>query len=282
MSPGVRISVLTPAFNASEHIEELIESVASQTYPAFEHIIIDDGSTDGTFEIVRRYDFVSAVRRENRGQYATQNELLGRATGDVIVLVSADDLFGNRDALSMVAAIFAGDLSIDVVVGRTPRQVEGPLPYTAHPDVPLWLGCRTVSSCLAIKHCSVFVRRALVLTHGVYFDESYRMAGDWEWLVRVMRLARRVQTVGADLGTWRIHPGQTSRRAIDVGLVEKRRVLAESGGSLRTHLWLKRTFDLYSRAEIFWAVLRRYGWRIACRRLAAFLVYSVRLFSPHG
>lgn len=127
-----------------------------------------------------------------------------------------------------------------------------------------------MASCLSIKHCSVFVRRSVIEAHGVYFDESYRMAGDWDWLIRVLGVARRVKTVRADLGTWRIHPTQTSRVSSDIGQQEKERLLAAVGSSVWVHRNLKRLYDAYSRAQLFWAISQIHGFRAACRRAASF------------
>jgi glycosyltransferase involved in cell wall biosynthesis len=138
----MKISILTPAYNAETYIRDLLESVRNQDYLNYEHIVVDDGSTDGTLEILQAQSDVVVVSRENRGQYATQNELLRRASGDVVVVICADDYFADSKVFSRVANAFRSHESVDVVVGRTVRRVEGDLPYLVRPDLPLWLAAR--------------------------------------------------------------------------------------------------------------------------------------------
>jgi len=224
--PTVKISIITPAFNAAPFIRDLLDSVQAQTYRSFEHIVIDDGSTDNTYELLTRSPDVTAIRRANKGQVATQNELLGLATGDVVVLICADDYFAGPQALRTVAEAFAQTPAADVVVGRTPRKVEGDREYVVRPDLPLWIGKHTVSVCPAVQHCSVFVRRELIERNNIRFDESYRMRADWDFLVKVFGAAGRIRSVRADLGTWRQHPKQTSVLAGELGEMETARMVS--------------------------------------------------------
>ena len=96
-----RVSVITPFFNAAKYIRETIESVLAQTYREFEYILVDDGSTDGSSAIVRTYverypDILRYAQHDggsNRGVCASRNLGLGRARGELIALVDADDVW---------------------------------------------------------------------------------------------------------------------------------------------------------------------------------------------
>lgn len=114
------VSIITPVYNGSQHIEELILSVKTQNYPRIEHIIIDDGSQDGgaTVAILERYPHLKWWGRDNRGQYATMNEGLEKARGDIICFISADDLLCS-DAVQNAVDYLAGSSSSDGVFGRT-------------------------------------------------------------------------------------------------------------------------------------------------------------------
>src|SRR5713101_7136716 len=91
------VSVITPAYNAARYIAEAIDSILAQTYDNFEHIIIDDGSTDETYQIVTRYaqkdGRITAGQNEvNRGIAETRNKGLSLARGKYIMWQDADDI----------------------------------------------------------------------------------------------------------------------------------------------------------------------------------------------
>lgn len=91
--PRTPISVVIPAFNAEKYILEAIDSVAAQELRPNEIIVVDDGSTDGTGELVRRQDSVTLVRQDNAGVAAALNHGIRLARGELIAFISADDVW---------------------------------------------------------------------------------------------------------------------------------------------------------------------------------------------
>ncbi|MEM2567120.1 MAG: glycosyltransferase family A protein, partial [Candidatus Bathyarchaeia archaeon] len=89
-----KISVIIPAYNARKFIAEAIESVLDQTFPAHEIIVVDDGSTDGTGEFVRKHygSRVEVIQQENKGISAARNIGVVEATGNILQFLDADDL----------------------------------------------------------------------------------------------------------------------------------------------------------------------------------------------
>lgn len=92
MKEDALISVITPVYNGERHIRECIESVRSQPEVDFEHIVVDDGSTDGTAEIVSEYDHVFFLRQNRLGAGAARNRALEVARGAFIKFLDADDI----------------------------------------------------------------------------------------------------------------------------------------------------------------------------------------------
>lgn len=90
-----RVSVMMPAYNASAFIAAAIESVLSQTFADWELVIVDDGSTDDTSQIIARYDDVRirTVRQANGGESVARNTALKHMRGDLLAFLDADDLF---------------------------------------------------------------------------------------------------------------------------------------------------------------------------------------------
>lgn len=103
----LRISVITPTFNAASYIEQAINSVLQQRYENFEHIIVDGGSTDGTVEILKRYPHLIWVSELDDSQSDAMNKGFKLSSGVVIVYLNADDFF-EEGAFATVAKAFNG------------------------------------------------------------------------------------------------------------------------------------------------------------------------------
>ena len=85
------VSMVVPAYNHARFLEQAVESVLAQTYPAVELIVLDDGSTDGTREVLAKYGDIRWETQTNMGQAATLNKGWGMASGDLLGYLSADD-----------------------------------------------------------------------------------------------------------------------------------------------------------------------------------------------
>jgi glycosyltransferase involved in cell wall biosynthesis len=85
------VSVVIPCFNQATFLDEAIESVLAQTYPHFELIVVDDGSSDNTAEVASRHPGVRLVRQANGGLSAARNVGLRESSGDFVVFLDADD-----------------------------------------------------------------------------------------------------------------------------------------------------------------------------------------------
>jgi glycosyltransferase involved in cell wall biosynthesis len=89
------VSVVIPCYNQARFLGEAIESVLSQSYRAFEVVVVDDGSTDNTSEVVARYAGADAgvrlIRQENRGLAGARNRGLAEAEGEYVVFLDSDD-----------------------------------------------------------------------------------------------------------------------------------------------------------------------------------------------
>ncbi|MEQ1849950.1 MAG: glycosyltransferase family 2 protein [Chthoniobacteraceae bacterium] len=88
------VSILIPAFNAEEFIADTLDSAIEQTWSNKEIVVVDDGSTDGTLAVAKRYEGrgVTVVRQKNQGAASTRNNLLALSKGDYIQWLDADDL----------------------------------------------------------------------------------------------------------------------------------------------------------------------------------------------
>lgn len=101
----MKISVVTVCFNAADLIEKTIKSVVNQTHPDVEYIVIDGNSTDGTVEIIQKYDdrIDFWISEKDKGIYDAMNKGIAAATGDYIIFMNAGDKFSDENVLAKVA-----------------------------------------------------------------------------------------------------------------------------------------------------------------------------------
>jgi glycosyltransferase involved in cell wall biosynthesis len=184
----VKISIVTVCFNAAATIADTLESVARQTHPDVEHIVVDGASTDGTMDIVRRYagGLTRVVSEPDRGIYDAMNKGLALAGGEIVTFLNADDVFAAADIIERVALLMA-DPALDacyadlVYVGKDdPNRV-----------VRYWKS-RPYAPGLCLKgwmpaHPTFFVRKAVLDRHGG-FDTAFRLQSDFDLMVRLFEL----------------------------------------------------------------------------------------------
>lgn len=114
-----RISIVTPSFNHGQYIEETIRSVLLQGYPNLEYIIVDGGSSDGTVEIIKKYEpwLTYWESEKDRGQSHAINKGWARATGDLIAYFNSDDFY-MMGALEKVAMMYWKDQEVSSIIGK--------------------------------------------------------------------------------------------------------------------------------------------------------------------
>lgn len=114
----MKASVIIPVYNGSQYLATTLDSVLAQTYPLHEIIVIDDGSTDSSPEILRSYgDRLRVTRQDNRGIAPTRNLGLQLATGDVINFIDQDDLWPAGRTEALVKAL-QSDPEAQIAVGQ--------------------------------------------------------------------------------------------------------------------------------------------------------------------
>ena len=210
MTPA--ISVVMPVYNAERYLAEAVGSILSQTFGDFEFLIVDDGSTDGSPAILRRFEAsdprVRLVSRPNTGYLVALNEMLGRARGELIARMDADDialpdrferqvafLRANPDHLVVGSRVLLidpeGDPLCEWNFDRTHEEID-----EAHLDG---------SKGGVISHPSAMMRRGAVMDLGGYRPEYYTCEDLDLWL----RLAERgrLANLPETLLKYRMHQG---------------------------------------------------------------------------
>src|SRR5215217_8951250 len=85
------VSVIIPCYNQAHFLSEAIQSVLAQSYPHFEIIVVDDGSTDTTSQVASRYPEVRCIRQNNQGLSGARNSGFAQSKGSYLVFLDADD-----------------------------------------------------------------------------------------------------------------------------------------------------------------------------------------------
>ncbi len=113
-----RITIVTPSFNQGKFIEQTIRSVLLQNYPNLEYIIIDGGSTDGTAEIIKKYDrWISYwVSEKDNGQSDAINKGIGKGTGEIFNWINSDDYY-SKDTFQKISDTFKNS-GADIIIGN--------------------------------------------------------------------------------------------------------------------------------------------------------------------
>ncbi len=185
----MKISIITIAYNAADTIEATIQSVVDQDYHSIEYIIIDGASSDKTMDIVRRYKdrITTIVSEKDQGIYDAMNKGVARATGDLIGILNADDLYAYPTVISEVVARIQAEgteaLYADLVyVDRantdkvTRRWISGP--YRKGAFKKGWMP----------PHPTFFLSRAMYEQYGSY-NLQLRSSADYELMLRMIHKA---------------------------------------------------------------------------------------------
>ena len=117
----MKISIITASYNRGKTIRHTVESVLRQTYPDFEYIVVDGGSTDNSIDIVKEYQVafkgrLKWISERDKGIYDAMNKGIRMATGDVVGILNSDDFYTDENVLQTVADNFM-NYSVDAVYG---------------------------------------------------------------------------------------------------------------------------------------------------------------------
>lgn len=119
MTKSPLVSIITPSYNQANYLEQTIQSVLQQTYANIEYIIIDGGSTDGSVDIIKRYETKLAywVSEKDKGQTDAVNKGVERCSGDIIAYLNSDDLY-DKNAVELIVNAYLEDSTAAVYYGK--------------------------------------------------------------------------------------------------------------------------------------------------------------------
>jgi glycosyltransferase involved in cell wall biosynthesis len=174
-NPPKLVSIITIVYNGVNHIEKTIESVLGQTYKHIEYIIIDGGSTDGTIEVIKKFEPRLAywVSEPDKGISDAFNKGIKKAKGQIIGIINADDWY-EETAVELAVKNMEG---FDIVYGDLQFLKNGKR------DFILQGNHKDLTRVMTVNHPTAFVRKEIYETYGL-FDEKYRCAMDYDLMLR--------------------------------------------------------------------------------------------------
>ncbi|HEX6386420.1 MAG TPA: glycosyltransferase family 2 protein [Anaerolineae bacterium] len=225
---GLKVSVVTPSFNQGQYLEETIRSVLLQGHPNLEYIVIDGGSSDGSVEIIRKYEpWLSYWTSEpDRGQSDAINKGFARASGQIFGWLNSDDVY-EPGALQRVAGYFAAEPACELLYG-TGWYLDA---NSVKTEACSWIRSFDPDLLLTfnfILQPAAFWRRSLWQRTGE-LNISYHWAMDWEWFIRATRTAPP-HFLREDFARWRITPEIKTRSGGDVRRAELAEISRKYGG----------------------------------------------------
>lgn len=195
-----RVSVIVPVYNDADHVGEAIGSLLAQDYDDVEVIVVDDGSTDGTPQVVAEYPQVRRLCQRNGGPARARNLGLRAATGTYVAFLDADDL-APENKLSYQIGHLRDHPDVDAVLGRQRVELEDGV------EVPEWLGHDPVFGDLGgVNPITVVARREVIEDVGG-FDEGEGVRGgeDRDLLFRLRTRGARIDVLSEVVLIRRIH-----------------------------------------------------------------------------
>ncbi len=174
----LRISVITVVFNAVMSIEETICSVVNQTYPSIEYILIDGGSTDGTLDIIRKYEGKIGYWESgsDTGIYDAMNKGIRKASGEYLCFLNSGDVFHERETLEK---IFSKEHGEDILYGDTFVR------FTREVRLVKALITSKKNEPMPFCHQSAFVRASYLKEYGL--DTKFKICADKDLFFKLHR-----------------------------------------------------------------------------------------------
>ena len=191
-----KVSVVIPNFQYKQYIEECVESVKKQTYPAHEIIICDDGSHDNSQETIEKIPGIIPILKENGGVASARNAGAGRATGDCLIFLDADDTLKPdyiEKTVNKMLETKAQIVSTDLEFFGDQTGVHAYPPHS-HETMLKWQNIPSA--------CALIDRRVFELTGGFDITAWYE---DWDFFLRCYQLGFDFAKVDEPLFNYRKH-----------------------------------------------------------------------------
>lgn len=256
----ITFTLITVTYNAEQTLERTLRSVAEQTYPHIEHILIDGASKDRTLEVARIHGqhLAKVVSEPDRGLYDAMNKGLRLATGDYVCFLNAGDKLHGADTIEKISLSLTHsqrERRVDAFVSEpSPLGGDGggfslPGVLYGHTDIvddegrylgprhltpPEQLTWKSFKQGMLVCHQAFYARRDLCPE----YDTTFRFSADFDWCIRVMKQTDSLVHLPFSVADY-LQEGMTTRNH-RASLIERFRLMCRHYGLFSTiahHLW---------------------------------------------
>lgn len=233
-----KFSIITITFNAESVIDPTLKSVLAQTYTNYEYLLIDGGSTDSTVEKAKTsgIEFAHIVSEPDNGLYDAMNKGIALATGDYLCFLNAGDAFHAPDTLQTIVDTIKDEKKLPHVLYGETAEVDEKRNFVRmrRLKAPGNLNWRSFKDGMLVCHQAFYARRDI----APMYDLKYRLSGDVDWCIKVMKKSTRLVKVDATVIDY-LQDGLSIKNH-RASLIERFKVMSCHYGLLPTigrHIW---------------------------------------------
>jgi len=202
------VSVVMPVFNRQVYVSDAISSILNQSFADFEFIIVDDGSTDNSYNLISTFkdSRIKPIKlKENRGNYYARNLGMSMAVGKYICVMDSDDI-ALPDRIQIQHDFMESNKNFGICgsyvkIMNSVEIITAPVDYD---EIKVWS-----MSNIMFRHPTVFIRKDFLKKYNLWYNDSYRYAADYDFLAKAAHLFP-VTNIDKVLLEYRKHPEQIS------------------------------------------------------------------------
>ncbi len=240
------VSIVIPVYNAEPYLEECLQSVQQQTYPFIEVILINDGSTDQSEELIKKFTARDArfksFRQENRGLGFTRNRGISLSAGKYVFFLDADDKIPPKAVETLVSAIekYDADYAVGKVLRFSPERIFVPLRliefnlYDKNKITNVNQSPQLIQDSIA---CNKLWKKEFLLKHQLAFTEG-KLYEDLAFTLKAAVLAKKIAVVQDTVYYWRVR-GEKNKPSITQRQMDLKNTLDRVEALTRNREWLK-------------------------------------------
>jgi glycosyltransferase involved in cell wall biosynthesis len=223
-----KLSVITVVYNNVKDIERTIRSVVNQTYDNIEYIVVDGLSTDGTLDIIYRYNnrINTLISEKDKGIYDAMNKGLAAATGDYVLFMNSGDEIYAPDT---VEQLFATANDADIYYGETEMiDATGNSLGRRRHKAPAQFTWKDFKYGMSISHQAIYIKRSLTQP----YNTKYELSADIDWILQAAKKAKNIVNVNRYVAKYLV--GGMSKQKHQQSLMERFAIMQEHYGLVPT------------------------------------------------
>ena len=209
------VTVIIPAYNVEDYLLNCIESIMRQTYKNIEIIVIDDGSSDNTFEIAKKYarnrNNITVVTQNNEGVSEARNNGLDGAHGKYVLFIDADDTVEPTFIEKQVKALENNDIAI-VGINIIAKKKKQKLPK--HKSEGNIMGALFFDEGVGGYVCNKIYRKEIITNNHLRFDKKYAILEDLIFNINYLKNAKTVKIIREPLYNYYQRKGSATRKSL--------------------------------------------------------------------